>query len=236
VLVKGGSLPGETVDVFFDGRELVDIPGPRIDTPNVHGTGCTLSAAICARLALGQPLLEAVRGAKAYLVEGLRRSYTVGKGRGLVQHLHPLLGAGCHACTWPAGSRAGRKISRRASVDSGSAVARKPAVALPVRRAPVHRQRVGSAPRAKAAERAGRGWRWSRGRSRGGSARTRRAVSIAFSRVAALPPPRSPGGHAPGLRRAEPFRLRDRLASARRCHPRARWPSPCPPGRARARG
>jgi hydroxymethylpyrimidine/phosphomethylpyrimidine kinase len=92
VLIKGGALPGETVDVYFDGQVLVEIPGPRIDTRNVHGTGCTLSAAICARLALGEPLLEAVRGAKTYLVEALRRSYTVGKGRGPVQHLHPLLG------------------------------------------------------------------------------------------------------------------------------------------------
>jgi len=92
VLVKGGGLPGETVDVLFDGKDLVEIPGPRIDTRNVHGTGCTLSAAICARLALGAPLLEAVRGAKAYLVEALRRSYSVGRGRGPVQHLHPLMG------------------------------------------------------------------------------------------------------------------------------------------------
>jgi hydroxymethylpyrimidine/phosphomethylpyrimidine kinase len=92
VLVKGGALPGEAVDVFYDGRELVEVPGPRVDTPNVHGTGCTLSAAICARLALGAPLLEAVRGAKVYLLEALRRSYAVGKGRGPVQHLHPLLG------------------------------------------------------------------------------------------------------------------------------------------------
>ncbi|MFT3916480.1 MAG: bifunctional hydroxymethylpyrimidine kinase/phosphomethylpyrimidine kinase [Anaeromyxobacteraceae bacterium] len=92
VLVKGGALPGETVDVLFDGRTLVEIPGPRVDTRNVHGTGCTLSAAICARLALGTPLEAAVRGAKDYLVEGLRRSYNVGKGRGPVQHLHPLMG------------------------------------------------------------------------------------------------------------------------------------------------
>jgi hydroxymethylpyrimidine/phosphomethylpyrimidine kinase len=90
VLVKGGALAGEAVDVFFDGERLVDIPGPRVDTRNVHGTGCTLSAAICARLAQGEPLLDAVRGAKAYLVEALRRSYTVGRGRGPVDHLHPL--------------------------------------------------------------------------------------------------------------------------------------------------
>lgn len=92
VLVKGGALAGEAIDVFFDGERLVEIPGPRVDTRNVHGTGCTLSAAICARLALGDALLDAVRAAKAYLVEALRRSYTVGRGRGPVDHLHPLTG------------------------------------------------------------------------------------------------------------------------------------------------
>jgi hydroxymethylpyrimidine/phosphomethylpyrimidine kinase len=91
VLVKGGALAGDAVDVFFDGAQLVDVPSPRIDTPNTHGTGCTLSAAICARLALGDGLLDAVRAAKDYLAEGLRRSYAVGKGRGVVHHLHPLI-------------------------------------------------------------------------------------------------------------------------------------------------
>lgn len=60
----------------------------------MHGTGCTLSAAICARLALGTPLREAVQGAKAWLVEGPRRSYAVGRGRGPVHHLHALLPPG----------------------------------------------------------------------------------------------------------------------------------------------
>jgi hydroxymethylpyrimidine/phosphomethylpyrimidine kinase len=90
VLVKGGALGADPVDVFFDGTRTVDLTVPRVDTRNVHGTGCTLSAAICARLALGDDLLDAVRGAKAYLTEGLRHSYTVGKGRGLPDHLHPL--------------------------------------------------------------------------------------------------------------------------------------------------
>jgi hydroxymethylpyrimidine/phosphomethylpyrimidine kinase len=90
VLVKGGALAGDAVDVFFDGARLVELPAPRVDTPNVHGTGCTLSAAICARLAAGVELLDAVRGAKAYLTEGLRRSYSVGRGRGVPDHLHPL--------------------------------------------------------------------------------------------------------------------------------------------------
>jgi hydroxymethylpyrimidine/phosphomethylpyrimidine kinase len=91
VLVKGGALPGgDALDVFCDGAEPVDVVFQRIETPNVHGAGCTLSAAICARLALGQGLLEAVRGAKAWLTEGLRKSYSVGKGRGPVNHLHEL--------------------------------------------------------------------------------------------------------------------------------------------------
>jgi hydroxymethylpyrimidine/phosphomethylpyrimidine kinase len=89
VLVKGGALgSGEAVDVFCDGRRLLELGGPRIDTRNVHGAGCTLSAAICARLALGDELLEAIRGAKSWLTEGLRRSYSVGRGRGPVNHLH----------------------------------------------------------------------------------------------------------------------------------------------------
>ena len=90
VLVKGGALAGEPVDVFCDGPRLVELAAERVATPNVHGTGCTLSAAICARLALGAELLDAVRGAKAYLTEGLRRSYAVGHGRGVPDHLHPL--------------------------------------------------------------------------------------------------------------------------------------------------
>lgn len=90
VLVKGGALQGDPVDVLFDGKRLVELATRRVATENTHGTGCTLSAAICARLALGNPLELAVRGAKAYLTDALRRSYAVGKGRGCVHHLHPL--------------------------------------------------------------------------------------------------------------------------------------------------
>lgn len=88
VLVKGGGLPGggDAVDVLFDGRETYDLSSPRVDTPHTHGTGCTLSAAVAARLAMGDPLVDAVRHAKAYLTEGLRRAYAVGRGRGCVRH------------------------------------------------------------------------------------------------------------------------------------------------------
>ena len=88
VLVKGGGLPAgaDAVDVLFDGRGTHDLSAPRVDTPHTHGTGCTLSAAIAARLAMGDPVLVAVRHAKAYLTEGLRRAYAVGRGRGCVGH------------------------------------------------------------------------------------------------------------------------------------------------------
>jgi hydroxymethylpyrimidine/phosphomethylpyrimidine kinase len=87
VLVKGGSRGADAVDVFFDGSRLVELSMPRVDTPNVHGTGCALSAAICARLARGDELLDAVRGAKGWLGDALRRSYAVGRGRGVPDHL-----------------------------------------------------------------------------------------------------------------------------------------------------
>jgi len=89
VLVKGGHLEGDPVDVFHDGSRLEELPAPRIRTKNTHGTGCTYSAAIAARLALGAELLEAVRGAKEYVTEAIRGAYSVGKGHGPLDHFRP---------------------------------------------------------------------------------------------------------------------------------------------------
>jgi hydroxymethylpyrimidine/phosphomethylpyrimidine kinase len=90
VVVKGGHLPGDAVDVYFDGERLEELRTPRIETRNTHGTGCTFSAAIASRLALGDDSFSAVEGAKEYLTEAIRRSYSVGAGHGPVDHLHPL--------------------------------------------------------------------------------------------------------------------------------------------------
>jgi hydroxymethylpyrimidine/phosphomethylpyrimidine kinase len=90
VVVKGGHLEGQAVDVFYDGRHLEDVPGERIPTANTHGTGCTFSAAIASRLGLGAEPIEAVRGAKDYVTEAIRRSYAVGRGHGPLDQLHPL--------------------------------------------------------------------------------------------------------------------------------------------------
>jgi hydroxymethylpyrimidine/phosphomethylpyrimidine kinase len=89
-LVKGGHLAGDAIDVLCDEEGLLELPAPRIETANTHGTGCTYSAAIAARLALGGSLRDAVRGAKDYVTEAIRRSYSVGRGHGPLDHLHPL--------------------------------------------------------------------------------------------------------------------------------------------------
>jgi hydroxymethylpyrimidine/phosphomethylpyrimidine kinase len=84
VVVKGGHLEGDAVDVFHDGRQTEILAVPRLPTNNTHGTGCTFAAAIAARLALGDDLIGAVRGAKEFVTEAIRASYQVGAGPGPV--------------------------------------------------------------------------------------------------------------------------------------------------------
>jgi hydroxymethylpyrimidine/phosphomethylpyrimidine kinase len=88
VVVKGGHLEGDAVDVFFDGRRTEMLRAPRLPTSNTHGTGCTFAAAIAARLAGGEDLIGAVRGAKAFVTEAIRGSYRVGSGPGPVDPWH----------------------------------------------------------------------------------------------------------------------------------------------------
>jgi hydroxymethylpyrimidine/phosphomethylpyrimidine kinase len=90
-LVKGGHAQGtDSTDVFFDGRDMLRLSAPRIDTPNTHGTGCTLSAAVAAGLARGLSLRDAVVEAKDYLSGALAAgaALVVGRGRGPVHHFH----------------------------------------------------------------------------------------------------------------------------------------------------
>ena len=89
VLVKGGHLEGSAraEDLLFDGARAEWIGAERIDTPNTHGTGCTLSSAIAAHLALGAPLAEAVNQGKAFVTESIRHALALGKGIGPVDPL-----------------------------------------------------------------------------------------------------------------------------------------------------
>jgi hydroxymethylpyrimidine/phosphomethylpyrimidine kinase len=86
VVVKGGHAIVKATDVFYDGSTMELLHGEVVQTHNTHGTGCTFSAAICALLARGIPLLEAVRRAKAYITGALKQSLSVGKGSGPVGH------------------------------------------------------------------------------------------------------------------------------------------------------
>ena len=86
VLVKGGHLKGEAVDVLWTGRALTAFSAPRIDSINTHGTGCTFSAAIASGLALGRPLAEAVREGKAYVTRAIQEGFQAGRGVGQLRH------------------------------------------------------------------------------------------------------------------------------------------------------
>jgi hydroxymethylpyrimidine/phosphomethylpyrimidine kinase len=93
VLVKGGGMGGRLrgVDVWFDGTHLQTLTTQTVETSNTHGTGCTLSAAIAANLAIGKDFLTATQQAKEYVTAALRHSLTLGKGQGPVGHFFPLL-------------------------------------------------------------------------------------------------------------------------------------------------
>jgi hydroxymethylpyrimidine/phosphomethylpyrimidine kinase len=85
VLVKGGHLPGDlAIDVLFDGHQITEIEGVRFDSEDTHGTGCTLSAAIAARLAHGDDLLTAVHAGKEFVSGAIERALRIGKGYGPV--------------------------------------------------------------------------------------------------------------------------------------------------------
>jgi hydroxymethylpyrimidine/phosphomethylpyrimidine kinase len=93
VLLKGGGMTGDLcgVDLWFDGVDFQTLQTATIDTPNTHGTGCTLAAAIVANLALGYPLFTSVVNAKEYVTQALRYSLSLGKGQGPIGHFFPLL-------------------------------------------------------------------------------------------------------------------------------------------------
>lgn len=93
VLVKGGGMAdaAKGLDVWYDGTEVVPLMIECVDTADTHGTGCTLSAAIAANLALGYNVFEAVQRSKQYVTQALKASLRIGQGQGPVGHFFPLL-------------------------------------------------------------------------------------------------------------------------------------------------
>jgi hydroxymethylpyrimidine/phosphomethylpyrimidine kinase len=91
VLIKGGHGQGsESIDYLLTGDDVMAFPAPRIPTKNTHGTGCSLSSAIAASLAKGEPLEQAVRHAKTWISAAIAAadSLGVGKGHGPIHHFH----------------------------------------------------------------------------------------------------------------------------------------------------
>ena len=76
----------ESIDVAFTGAETFELRGPRIRTTSTHGTGCTLSSAIAANLALGVPMREALQRAREYVEGAIRQAPGLGGGHGPLNH------------------------------------------------------------------------------------------------------------------------------------------------------
>ena len=90
VLLKGGHQVSTANDLLYDGEEITWFYGERVDNPNTHGTGCTLSSAIAANLAKGLSMEEAVKEAKAYITGCLRAGLDLGHGSGPLDHAYQL--------------------------------------------------------------------------------------------------------------------------------------------------
>ena len=92
VLLKGGHSINDANDLLYANEEPVWFEGKRIDNPNTHGTGCTLSSAIAANLAKGFTLTESVQRAKEYISGALAAMLDLGEGSGPMNHAFDLQG------------------------------------------------------------------------------------------------------------------------------------------------
>ncbi|MFY4774441.1 bifunctional hydroxymethylpyrimidine kinase/phosphomethylpyrimidine kinase [Metabacillus sp. RGM 3146] len=88
IIIKGGHSEEqeEAIDVLYDGKEFSHFSSKRIATKHTHGTGCTFSAAICAELAKGKSVMEAVQTAKQYIQAAIEFTLEIGEGHGPTNH------------------------------------------------------------------------------------------------------------------------------------------------------
>ncbi|HUZ47130.1 MAG TPA: bifunctional hydroxymethylpyrimidine kinase/phosphomethylpyrimidine kinase [Terriglobia bacterium] len=82
VVIKGGHLEGDAVDVLFDGQEFFEYRAERVPTKNSHGTGCIFASAIAAGLARGKTVQESVSGAKEFVGRAISAGLPLGGGHG----------------------------------------------------------------------------------------------------------------------------------------------------------
>jgi hydroxymethylpyrimidine kinase / phosphomethylpyrimidine kinase / thiamine-phosphate diphosphorylase len=86
VLIKGGHLEKQAVDLLFDGKGFERYEAPRLSTKNTHGTGCTYSAALATLLAQGLSVQEAVSQAKKFITRAISQGLAIGSGHGPTNH------------------------------------------------------------------------------------------------------------------------------------------------------
>jgi len=100
-IVKGGHAPSDesasaATDLFYDGEGFHEYTTARIDTNNIHGSGCTFASAIAAGLARGTDLRGSVAMAKSFVTKALQSSYSVGAGQGPLHHFFRFWQAGIY--------------------------------------------------------------------------------------------------------------------------------------------
>jgi len=86
VLIKGGHLDGDPIDLLYDGSSATELRASRLDNRHTHGTGCTLASAIASFLAVGMDVPEAVKAAKDYVTGAIAHGFALGSGIGPVDH------------------------------------------------------------------------------------------------------------------------------------------------------
>lgn len=91
VLMKGGHLEGEAIDVLIGKDVYKELKSERLNNKNTHGTGCTLSSAITSYLALGNDIERAVELGKEYITNAIKNSFDIGKGVGPVNHFYKFM-------------------------------------------------------------------------------------------------------------------------------------------------
>lgn len=90
ILIKGGHFVSDATDLLYENGEAAWFRGERVENPNTHGTGCTLSSAIACGLAAGCTLHESIKNAKDYLTGALKDGLDLGKGPGPLNHMYKI--------------------------------------------------------------------------------------------------------------------------------------------------
>lgn len=117
VLIKGGHLEKEALDLLFDGQKFEAYEAPRLSNRNTHGTGCTYSAALTTFLAQGLPVREAVAEGKKFITRAIRHGLAIGSGHGPTNHYAEVLRYKERGMRPAAPGRGPRKCARPLSTD-----------------------------------------------------------------------------------------------------------------------